>query len=85
MSANHIMVVEYSTAGGSFKASKPKVWSQQAILDADGPFQPYAVAPGGKRFAVMLYPDGTVEPRNSLHLTFVLNFVDDLRKRFLPE
>jgi serine/threonine-protein kinase len=83
--SNHIMVVEYSTAGGSFKAGKPKAWSQQAILDAGGPFQPYALAPDGKRFAVLLYPDGTADPRNSLHLTFVLNFVNDLRKRFSPE
>ena len=76
---------EYSTSGGSFKASKPRAWSPQPILDAGGPFQPYALAPDGKRFAVLLYPDGTADPRNSLHLTFVLNFVGDLRKRFSPE
>ena len=83
--ANRIMVVDYTTIGGSFKATKPKAWSQQAILDAGGPFQPYALAPDGQRFAVLLYPDGTADQRNSLHLTFVLNFIDDLRKRFSPE
>lgn len=78
---NRIVVVEYSVKGGIFKANKPRVWSQQAILNAGGPFEPYALAQDGKRFAVLLYPDGTAERRNALHLTFVLNFLDSLRKR----
>ena len=45
----------------------------------------YILAPDGKRFAVLLYPDGTADPRNSLDLTCVLNFSEDLRKRFSKE
>jgi hypothetical protein len=45
------------------------------------PFQPYALAPDGKRFAVSLYSDGTMEQRTTRHLTFLLNFTDELRRR----
>jgi hypothetical protein len=34
-----------------------------------------------KRFAVLLYPDGSTERQNPLHLTFLLNFGDELRRR----
>ena len=80
LSANHIMVVDYTVKGGSFHASKARVWSQQPILDTGGPYQPYALAPDGKRFAVMLYPDGTANQRSSLNLTYMLNFGDLLQR-----
>jgi dipeptidyl aminopeptidase/acylaminoacyl peptidase len=78
-----IMVADYTANGHSFSPGKPRVWSRQQILsnDGGGPFQPYALAPDGKRFVVLLYPDGTTERRDSLHLTFLLNFGDELRRR----
>jgi WD40 repeat protein len=78
-----IMVADYSASGNSFSPGKPRVWSRQQILwnDTGGPFQPYALAQDGKRFVVLLYPDGTTERKNSLHLTFLLNFADELRRR----
>jgi WD40 repeat protein len=78
-----IMVTDYTPNGRSFSPGKPRVWSQpQILLNAEGgPFQPYALAPDGKRFVVVLYPDGTTERRTSLHLTFLLNFGDELRRR----
>jgi hypothetical protein len=39
------------------------------------------LAPDEKRFAVLLYPDATTERRNRLHLTFLFNFSDELRRR----
>ena len=80
-----IMVAGYTAKGDSFLPGKPTVWSQQQILlnYGGGPFQPYALSPDGKRFAVILYPDGTTEPQNPLHLTFLLNFADELRRRVL--
>src|SRR5262249_4407506 len=50
-----------------------------------GPYQPYALAPDGKCFAVVFYPDGTAENQNPLHLTFLLNFFDELRRRTVTE
>jgi serine/threonine-protein kinase len=78
-----IMVADYTANGRSFSPGKPRIWSRQQILmnDGGGPFQPYALAPDGKRFVVLLYPDGTSERRDSLHLTFLLNFGDELRRR----
>src|SRR5262245_26702641 len=83
----HIMVVDYTIKGNSFSTGAPHVWSKQQILlkETGGPFQPYALAPDGKRFAVILYPDGTTEHQHLLHLTFLLNFADELRRRVSGE
>ena len=78
-----IMVADYTATGNSFTPGKPRPWSPHPILlnYGGGPFQPYALAPDGKRFAVMLYPDGTTERQSRLHLTYLLNFADELRRR----
>jgi eukaryotic-like serine/threonine-protein kinase len=78
-----IMVADYTATGDSFTPGTPRQWSPHPILPnyGGGPFQPYALAPDGKRFAVMLYPDGTTERHAPLHLTFLLNFADELRRR----
>jgi hypothetical protein len=81
------MVVDYTIKGNSFLIGTPRLWSKQQILlkETGGAFQPYALAPDGKRFAVILYPDGTTEHQNPLHLTFLLNFGDELRRRLAAE
>jgi eukaryotic-like serine/threonine-protein kinase len=81
--SRRIMVVDYTTRAGQFVAGQPRLWSPHPILltMGGGPFQPYALAPNGKRFAVMLYPDGSAESRRPLHLTFLLNFADELRRQ----
>jgi hypothetical protein len=78
-----IMATDYTAKGDSFSSGTPRVWSQHQILlnVTGGPFQPYALTPDGKRFVVVLYPDGTTERRNPMHLTFLLNFGDELRRR----
>jgi serine/threonine-protein kinase len=79
----HIMVVDYTAKGGSFAAGRPRAWSEKRILlrEGGGPFLPYGLAPDGKRFAVLLYPDGTVDQQRVTQLTFLLNFFDELRRR----
>jgi serine/threonine protein kinase len=72
--------------GEVWKARDPQLGRNVAIKvsalnDGGGPFQAYALAPDGKRFAVMLYPDGTTERQRRLNLTFLLNFTDELRRR----
>jgi Tol biopolymer transport system component/predicted Ser/Thr protein kinase len=78
-----IMVADYTVTGDAFTPGKPRLWSPHSVLlnYGGGPFQPYALAPDGKRFAVMLYPDGTTERHTPLLLTFLLNFADELRRR----
>jgi dipeptidyl aminopeptidase/acylaminoacyl peptidase len=82
-SDQRIMVVDYTAKGESFAPGKPRVWSEKRILlrEGGGPFQPYGLAPDGKRFAVLLYPDGTAEQQRVTQLTFLLNFFDELRRR----
>jgi serine/threonine protein kinase/Tol biopolymer transport system component len=78
-----IMVVDYTAKGDSFAAGKPQLWSEKRILfrEGGGPFPPYDLAPDGKRFAVLLYSDGTAEHQRTIQLTFLLNFFDELRRR----
>jgi serine/threonine-protein kinase len=79
-----IMVSDYTAKGGSFvPVATPHAWSAKQILlsRTAGPFPPYSLAPNGKRFAVVLYPDGTAEQKPITRLTFLLNFFDELQRR----
>ena len=76
-----VMVADCTAKGDSFVAGKPRVWSETRLLDR--PYEIFDVAPDGKRFAVVLYADGTSEPMTQL--TVLLNFFDDLRRRVQRE
>ncbi len=77
-----IMVVNYTARGDSFVAGQPRPWSEKRVLDLGSPpIYAYDLAPDGKRFAVVLYPDGTAEEKPVTHVTFLLNFFDELRER----
>jgi len=72
------MGADYTTNGNSFQPSKPRTWSNTQIsgeLD---------LAPDGKRF-VEARPgaDAAREPTSSVHVTFLLNFLDEVR-RLIP-
>jgi serine/threonine protein kinase/WD40 repeat protein len=71
-----IMVADCTAKGDSFVAGKPRVWSEKRLLER--PYPIFDLAPDGKRFAVVLYADGTSEPMTQL--TVLLNFFDDLRR-----
>jgi serine/threonine-protein kinase len=73
----HIMAAAYNVNGDSFVAAKPHVWSEKRLLDR--PYSTFDLAPDGKRFAVILYGDGTSEPMTQF--TVLLNFFDELKRR----
>jgi serine/threonine-protein kinase len=76
------MVVELTVRSDSFAAGKPRVWSEQRMLDLiSPPVLSYDLAPDGKRFAVILYADGTADEKPITNVTFLLNFFDELRRR----
>jgi Tol biopolymer transport system component len=75
---SRIMVAGYTTRGDSFVADRPQIWSQKHLLYVGNPL--YDLAPDGKRLAVILYADGTAEAPIT-HLTFLLNFFDELKRR----
>jgi len=77
-----IMVAGYSVRGDALVFDKPRVWSQRPMLDLGSPpVSTYDLAPDGQRFAVVLNADGTADPKPVTHLTFLLNFFDELRRR----
>ncbi len=76
---NRIMVADYTAKGDSFVASRPRVWSETQIR-ATGAVVNLDLAPDGKRFAVFPMPDPKVEEKGSVHVTFLLNFFDELRR-----
>ena len=73
-----VMAVGYSVKGDSFAAVKPRLWSESRLLSLAG-MPVYDLAPDGKRLAAILASDQVGgEPT---HLTFLLNFFDELRRR----
>ena len=76
---NRIMVVDYSAAGDSFVPGKPRLWSEKQVFYT-GSFN-LALAPDGKRFAVFPIPEPSAPGKGPLHVTFLLNFFDELRRR----
>lgn len=77
----YIMVLDYSTEGSSFIPGNPHLWSTKQI------FYPgtsnLGLHPDGKRFAVFPMPEAGSKS-GSVHVTFLLNFFDELRRRVTP-
>jgi hypothetical protein len=78
---NRIMVVHHTVDGDSFVPGKPRLWSDRRL------FYPGAsnLAPDGKRFAVFALPEALPEAppgaKASGHVTVLLNFFDELRRK----
>jgi serine/threonine-protein kinase len=78
-SDGHLMVVECQAKGDAFAAGNPRVW-METTLNATGSFEPYDVAPDGKRIvSVPRFADN--EDKGSVHVELLLNVLDDLRRR----
>ena len=77
------MAVSYpasQTGGGdSFAAGKPRVWTETRLRDTGIAFN-YDRAPNGKRLAAIVADDANGE-KPLTHLTFLLNFFDELRRK----
>jgi serine/threonine-protein kinase len=76
----HIMVVPYTVNGRAFVPGKPRRWSESAITMV-GNDQPLDLAPDGKRFAMYPRADTNPDGKANLHITFLLNFFDELKRR----
>jgi len=73
---SHIMVLNYTTSRESFVPGRSRLWSEKQI----SPTWP-DLSPDGKRFAVVPTPEANTAERGSAHVTFLLNFFDELRRR----
>jgi serine/threonine-protein kinase len=76
---NRIMVVDYTVDGDSFVPGQPHLWSEKQIFYAG--FSNFALAPDGKRFAVVPMPEAAGTEKGTVHVTFLLNFLDELKRR----
>jgi serine/threonine-protein kinase len=80
LSDDRIMVADYTATADSFSASKPRVAASAPMIDAAG-VPNWDLAADGKRFVVFPAPDPAAGDRGSVHVTFLLNFFDELRRR----
>jgi serine/threonine-protein kinase len=72
-----VMVAPYTAKGDSFTAGTPQVWAE-ARIRAGSVGRQYDLTPDGKRLAALLADSGEKLPT---HLTVLLNFFDELRRR----
>ena len=78
---NRIMVASYTVEGDSFKAEKPRLWSEQAILPLRIQ-RNFDLHPDGERVAAAV---ASAQPEEKLdHVTFIFNFFDELRRIAAP-
>ena len=76
---NRIMVVEYTVNGATFVPGKRRLWSDRQLFYTGG--ENVALAPDGKRFAVLALPETAPGEKGSVHVTMLLNFFDELKRR----
>jgi serine/threonine-protein kinase len=75
-----MMAVSYAAKGDSFAAGRPRVWSEIRGPDM-GNLSTYDLAPDGKRLAAIVGNDEINGQKPSMHLTFLVNFFDELRRK----
>jgi hypothetical protein len=76
---NRIMVTDYEVKNESFIPGKPRLWSDRQLQSLNS--LNYDLAPDGKRFAILPKLNTPTEEQGSVHMTFLLNFFDELRRR----
>ena len=74
-----VMAVSYTAKGDSFAAGKPRVWTETRLRSISFASH-FDLAPDGKRLAAMVADDANAE-KPPTHLTFLLNFFDELRRK----
>jgi serine/threonine-protein kinase len=76
-----IMVVDYTAKGETFNPGTPREWSGTPTL-VTGLFPSFDVAPDGKRIVTFPAAEAAAgSDKASLHVTFLVNFFDELRRK----
>ena len=76
---NRIMVVNYSVEGDSFRAGRPRLWSEGQFTIRDETTN-FDLHPDGKRFAVLKAPEDSKQT-GPTHVNLILNWFDEVRRR----
>jgi serine/threonine-protein kinase len=75
-----VMVASYRARDGSFVADAPRPWGGEPLGDT-GVYPGFDVSPDGERI-VALFPAASPEERQARnHVTVLLNFLDEVRRR----
>ena len=77
--ANRVMVVSYKTVGESFTVGTPRPWSQHTLMDA-GVLPNFAVDASGERILALMSAPAK-DPQSANHVTVILNFDEEVRRR----
>ncbi len=77
--ANRVMVVSYTLTGEAFTASEPRPWSQHTLTDT-GVLPNFAVDASGERILALM-PVPPKDPQSPNHVTVILNFGEEVRRR----
>jgi hypothetical protein len=73
------MVALYIVDGDSFRAEKPRLWSEGRHEERGPiPIRSFALHPDGKRFALAKALETQIAKRD--HVTLIFNFFDELRR-----
>ena len=76
-----IMAADYTVSRTVFSARKPHLWSDRRFIT--GPYPSFDVARDGKRLIILPRSEpGGATGEASLHFTFLINFGDELKRRF---
>jgi len=84
------MVVDYTVEGDSFHSLKPRPWTDKLIETAFGsvPFglghAVFDLTPDGKRIIAMEPQEQPKDAKVDLHVTMLLNWFDEVRRRLPP-
>jgi hypothetical protein len=79
VTGDRLMVTEYQNVGGTFIASKPRVWATLPRIGNTG-FSRYDVTPDGRRVVLLTRAQPEAGGRApQMHL--LLNFFDEIRRR----
>ena len=75
---NRIMVAPYKVEGDTFKAEKPRLWSER-IIQPRPRLRNFDLHPDGERFAVSAETETPADPPRD-KVVFIFNFFDELRR-----
>jgi len=78
---NHVMVASYIVRDNSFVAEKPRLWSERQLAELTNTSRNIDLAPDGKRFVVIMPVEQPGSQQARSRVTFIENFLDELRRR----
>jgi len=79
ITGGHIMEVDCEFKGGVLAAGKPRSWPGDATVYTSNDIY-YTISRDGQR-AVIVHSHGATPPESTIHVTFLLNFFDEVKRK----